>query len=67
MTVKSQIFEMLNLIPDNDLPTVLDVVRHFVPVDQDDYVTQEDLVAHAEAMEEYAGGETISHNAINWN
>ena len=67
MTVKSQIFEMLNLIPDNDLPTVLDVVRHFVPVDQDDYVTQEDLVAHAEAMKEYAGGETVSHNAINWN
>ena len=67
MTVKSQILEMLNLVPDNELPTVLEVIKHFVPVDSDDVATLEDINNHNVAMNEYATGETISHDAIDWN
>lgn len=66
MTVKAQIFEMVERIPDVELPTVLDVVRHFVPVSLEDMATAEDLAAHDEAMREYRAGETVPHDAINW-
>ena len=66
MSVQAQITEMVNMIPEQDLPTVLEVVRHFVPVDPDDVVTEDDLAAHDAAMTEYFAGETVSHDAINW-
>ena len=46
MTVKAQIFEMVDRIPDSELPTVLEVVKHFVPVDIEDFATAEDINAH---------------------
>ena len=36
-------------------------------VTMDDIATTEDLEAHKIAMEEYAKGETVPHEAINWN
>ena len=67
MTVKAQIFEMVDRIPDSELPTVLEVVKHFVPVDIEDFATAEDINAHNAAMKEYEAGETISHEVIDWN
>ena len=66
MSVKAQITEMVNLIPEAELPTVLELVRHFVPVNLDDVATADDLAAHDAAMKEYRAGETVAHNAINW-
>lgn len=66
MTVKAQILEMVDRIPEGELPIILEVVKRFVPVDSEDIATAEDLAAHAEAMREYAAGETISHDAIKW-
>lgn len=66
MTVKAQIFEMIDLIPETDLITVLEVVRHFVPVSIDDIATADDITAHNTAMMEYTARETIPHDAINW-
>ena len=31
-----------------------------------DVVTADDLAAHDAAMREYRAGETVAHNAINW-
>ena len=67
MNVKSQITEMVNLIPDAELPTVLEVIRHFVPISLEDMATAEDLAAHDAAMREYGAGETVPHDAIDWN
>ena len=67
MTVKTQIFEMADRIPDAELPTVLEVVKHFVPISLEDVATAEDLAAHDAAMREYKAGETVAHDAINWN
>lgn len=67
MTVKTQIFEMVERIPDAELPTVLEVVRHFVPISLEDVASAEDLAAHDAAMREYRAGETVAHDAIDWN
>jgi len=66
MSVKAQIVELVNLVPDVDLPTLLEVVKHFVPAETDDVATKEDLMASKEALIEYVNGQTISHNDINW-
>lgn len=66
MTVKSQLLQLIDFVPEGELPIILEVVRRFVPADVDDIATEDDLRAHRAAMEEYAKGETISHDAINW-
>ena len=67
MTIKSQLLQMIDYVPEGELPIILEVVRRFVPVDVDDIATPDDLEAHRVAMEEYANGETVAHDAINWN
>ena len=66
MTVRNQLLQMIESVPDGELPILLEVVRRFVPVDVDDIATVDDLEAHRVAMEEYTNGETIAHDAINW-
>lgn len=66
MSVKNQLLQMIEFVPEGELPILLEVVRRFVPVDVDDIATADDLEAHRIAMEEYANGETVSHDAVNW-
>ena len=56
--------ELMDMIPDADMPIILEVVRRFVPAD--DVATPEDIAAHEQAMREYRAGETIPHEAIDW-
>ena len=67
MTIKNQLLQMIDIIPEGELPIILEVVRRFVPVDVDDIATDEDFEAHRIAMKEFESGETISDDAINWN
>ena len=68
MTARAQLATMINVIPDNDLPILLEVVRRFLPagVDLDDVETPEDTAAHMQARKEYKAGETIAYEDINW-
>ena len=66
MSVKEQITETLDLIPESELRIILDVVRHFVPIDSDDIATADDLTTHGEALREYRAGEVIAHEEIDW-
>lgn len=66
MTVKAQIASMVDLVPEHDLPILLEVIRRFVPASVDDVASPDDIAAHKIAVQEYAEGETISHNAIHW-
>ena len=66
MSVKSQLVEMIDFIPEGELSILLEVVRRFVPVNVDDIATADDLEAHRIAMEEYAAGQTVPHEAIKW-
>ena len=64
MSTKEQIVQMIDNVPENDLSVLVEVIRHFVP--WDDIASPDDLEAHEQAMREYAAGETVSHEAINW-
>lgn len=66
MSVRSQLVEMIGFVPEGELPILLEVVRRFVPASADNVATPDDLEAHRIAMEEYAAGQTIPHDAINW-
>jgi len=66
MSVRSQLVEMIGFVPEGELPILLEVVRRFVPSNADDVATPDDLEAHRIAMGEYAAGQTVSHDAINW-
>ncbi len=63
MSTKQQLVQMIDYIPEPDLVILLEVTRRFIP---DDIETEEDREAHRQAMAEYAAGETINHNDINW-
>lgn len=65
MTVKAQILNMVELVPENELPIILEVVKRFVP-DPDDIATPDDIAAHEQAMREYKAGLTVSHEDIDW-
>lgn len=66
MTVKAQIVEMMDFVPDRELPILLEVVKRFIPNDADDHITEDDLNSHRRAMQEYKSGESISHSEIDW-
>ena len=66
MTIKAQIVERRDVMPDRELPSLLEVVRRFLPKDADDFVAEDDREAHRLAMQEYDRGETISHDEIPW-
>lgn len=67
MPVKTQVLNMVELVPEKELPIILEVIRHFIPNNIDDIATPDDILAHKIAMQEYRSGETISHNDIDWN
>ena len=58
---------MINLVHDNDIHTLLEVVKRFVPIDIDDIATPDDIEAHEAAIKAYEVGELIDHNDIDWN
>ncbi len=66
MTVRAQIVDMVDKIPEHDLQVVLDVVRRFVPVDPDDILTPDDIVAHEAALRDLEAGELVSIEDIDW-
>ena len=66
MTARAQLVEMIEFIPERELPIVLEVVKRFISSTADDLATENDHEAHHIAMQEYERGETISHDAVNW-
>jgi len=67
MPLKTQLLNMVELVPEKELPIILEVVRHFIPNDIDDIATPDDVIAHKKAIQEYISGETVSHDDIDWN
>jgi hypothetical protein len=63
LPVRKQIDEMLDYIPEQEQLIIFEIVKRFAP---DDVATADDLEAITDARQEYAKGETVSHNAINW-
>ena len=61
--IREQLSVMIDCLPEAELSLLLEIVKRFVP---DDVATPDDLAAIHAARAEYASGQTISHNAINW-
>ncbi len=61
--IREQIDEMLDYLPETEQIIIFEIVKRFLP---DDAATSDDLEAIRAARSEYAKGETVSHEAINW-
>ena len=66
MTARAQVIDLMKMIPDSEMPILLEVVRRFVPTDIDDIATPDDIAACQQAVREYKAGQTISHTDIDW-
>lgn len=62
--IRNQLVEMIDYLPDQEQLLLLEIVKRFV---SDDVATPADLQDIQVARTEYANGETVSHNDINWN
>lgn len=62
--IREQLVEMIDCLPEAEQSLLLEIARRFVP---DDVATPDDLNAIDTARNEFASGETIGHNSINWN
>ncbi|MDR1574123.1 MAG: hypothetical protein LBS24_07415 [Clostridiales Family XIII bacterium] len=63
MTINQQIHSLIDLIPDADKRTILDVLKRFIP---DDVATPEDLATHEAAIAAFNRGECVRHEDMNW-
>ena len=61
--VKQQAFRVFDSLTEHEQYLVFELIKSLAP---DDIATTEDIAAHQVAIEEYAHGETISHDDINW-
>ena len=61
--IRNQLVEMIDCLSEQEQILILEIVKRFVP---DDVATADDLEAIQIANEEYAKGETINHNDIDW-
>lgn len=62
--IRKQLDEMIDCLPEQEQILLFEIVKRFVP---DDIATADDLAAIEAARAEYARGETVSHEGINWN
>ena len=62
--IREQLVGVIDCLPETEQSLLLEIARRFL---SDDAATPDDLEAIREARAEYAGGQTILHEAINWN
>jgi len=65
MDLSLQIHELSQFLDDDKKRLVLEIIKNFLPYD-DEEETDEERYYIDLAQEEYARGETISHNDRNW-
>lgn len=61
--IKKQLIDMIDCLPEQEQTLLFEIAKRFVT---DDVATEDDISAIQAARKEYAKGETVSHNAINW-
>ena len=61
--IREQLVGVIDCLPETEQSLLLEIARRFLP---DDTATPEDLRDIQQARAEYARGETIPHEAINW-
>lgn len=61
--IREQLVGVIDCLPESEQSLLLEIARRFLP---DDVATPEDLADIREAREDYHKGQTVSHEAINW-
>lgn len=61
--IREQLVSMIDRLPETEQSLLLEIARRFLP---DDITTPDDLEASQKARAEYARGQTVPHDAINW-
>lgn len=62
--IREQLVGVIDCLPEAEQSLLLEIARRFL---SDDTATPDDLEAIREARAEYTRGQTVSHEAINWN
>ena len=62
--VRNQLVDMIDCMPEQEQILLLEIAKRFIP---DDIATSDDIEAIKKADEEFARGEFIRHEDINWN
>ncbi len=66
MSQREQAALALERISDEDMGIVLNILLHYAAIDPDDILTPEDLKDIRKAEEEFARGEYVAHEDIDW-
>ena len=61
--IRTQLIEIIDCMPESEQRLLFEIAKRFIP---DDIATPDDLAAIEAARAEYARGETINHNDIDW-
>jgi len=61
MTARAQMMSMVELIPETEIPLIIEVLKRFISYEADDDIaTPDDIIAIEEGEKEYAAGQTLS-------
>ena len=63
--VKNEIIDSLDCISSQDMLIILSIIKRF-KVDEDDILTEEDILDIEEGEKEFVLGKGIPHNKIKW-
>ena len=61
--IREQLVGVIDSLPETEQSLLLEIARRFLP---DDVATPDDLDDIQQARAEYANGQTVPHNAVNW-
>lgn len=61
--IREQLVGVIDCLPETEQSLLLEIARRFLP---DDVATPGDLADIRRARVEYANGQTVPHNAVNW-
>jgi len=62
--IRNQLVGVIDSLEEPEQILLFEIARRFI---SDDIATLDDITVHAAAVDEYRRGETVSHDAINWN
>jgi|GEM_PF-1177450 len=61
MTARAQMMSMVELIPETEIPLIIEVLKRFISYEADDDIaTPDDIIAIEEGEKEYMAGQTLS-------
>ena len=61
--IKKQLGDVIDCLPEQEQILLFEIAKRFI---SDDVANADDVEAVRAARQEYANGETVNHDAINW-